>query len=67
VTEVLFSPKLALLGFNDSKFVEIGDQIKSECLLAQKYNKEKRDKLFFSLQLILFSTSNFIRIKSFKC
>jgi len=51
VTEVLFSPKLTLLGFNDSKFVEIGDQIKSECLLAQIYNKEKGDKFFFHYSL----------------
>ncbi len=50
MTEVLFSPKLALLGFNDSRFVEIGDQIKSEYLLAQKYQK-KRDKLFFHYSL----------------
>jgi hypothetical protein len=61
-----FSPKLALLGFNDSRFVEIGDQIKSEYLLAQKYKKKEDNLFIFPLQLILFSTSNFIRIKSFK-
>ncbi len=66
MTEVLFSPKLALLGFNDSRFVEIGDQIKSEYLLAQKYKKKEDNLFIFPLQLILFSTSNFIRIKSFK-
>ncbi len=54
MTEVLFSPKLALLGFHDSRFVEIGDQIKSEYLLAQKY-KKKKEIIFFSHYSLYFS------------
>jgi hypothetical protein len=55
VTEVLFSPKSALLGFNDYRLVEIGDQIKSEYLLAQKYPKKKKEIILFFHYSLYFS------------